>query len=220
MKSKDVVGEGRGEAVKAAPILGNRQTYILWELQPLQVALLRLVEFGCCHHGRGLHRDGPWQCVEQQGLLSCLKWVFCWCLGLERYGVVKSPFSCLQWFRHLICKSCQTSIYIFGYKSIGKFAFHASFFQVLELLQLMEGTGSLRPWISTGNRKSTGPQSGLFFLLNIRSFPSVRALKCTCGVWSSCAASLVNHPCSSSLLDASVCLWSLWLHWPFTFEVP
>lgn len=29
MKSKDVVGEGRGEAVEAAPILGNRQTYIL-----------------------------------------------------------------------------------------------------------------------------------------------------------------------------------------------
>lgn len=47
MKSKDVVGEGRGEAEEAAPILGNRQTYILRELQPLQVALSRLVEFGC-----------------------------------------------------------------------------------------------------------------------------------------------------------------------------
>lgn len=43
MKNKDVVGEGRGEAEVAAPIPGNRQTYILRELQPLQVALLRLV---------------------------------------------------------------------------------------------------------------------------------------------------------------------------------
>lgn len=43
MKNKDVVGEGRGEAEEAAPILGNGQTYILRELQPLQVALLRLV---------------------------------------------------------------------------------------------------------------------------------------------------------------------------------
>lgn len=43
MKNKDVVGEGREEAEEAAPILGNRQTYILRELQPLQIALLRLV---------------------------------------------------------------------------------------------------------------------------------------------------------------------------------
>lgn len=89
MKSKNVVGEGRGEAEEAAPILGNRQTYILRELQPLQLALLRLVEFRCRHHRSGLHRDGPWQCGEQQGLPSCLKWVFLWWLGLERYGVVR-----------------------------------------------------------------------------------------------------------------------------------
>lgn len=44
MKSEALVGAGRGEAEETAPILGNRQTYILRELQPLQVALLRLVE--------------------------------------------------------------------------------------------------------------------------------------------------------------------------------
>lgn len=82
---------------------------------------------------------------------------------------------------------------------------------------LLKGTGSLRPWISTVMRKSTGPRSGLFLLVNIRFFRSVRALKCTCGVWSSWVASLINHPCSSSLLDVSVCLWSLWLNWPFPF---
>lgn len=89
MKSKDVVGEGRGEAEEAAPILGNRQTYILRELQPLRVALLRLVEFRSRHRRGGLHRDDLWQCVQQQWLPSCLKWVFLWWLGLERYGVVR-----------------------------------------------------------------------------------------------------------------------------------
>lgn len=44
MKNKDVVGEGRAEAEEAAPVLGNRQTYVLWELQSFQVALLRLVD--------------------------------------------------------------------------------------------------------------------------------------------------------------------------------
>lgn len=118
--------------------------------------------------------------------------------GMERLELEK-PF-----LRHgdlfgCFCASCQASIYIYGYKSIGK-----SSLSCLFLLKAVASAAAYLPglkgnrWLEAlkfnGHGKVCCTSSGLFWLPNISPFPSVRALEWMRGVWGSRATALETIP--------------------------